>query len=107
MEDNAVIETLTRQRLQPLDVVRGEVGPEPDRHRAVLELHDQGVLRIALLRQNGGGERDESRGKNGGKSGESHVGSFVKGRGLSGQRARRAATTGGTMGAASPPIAAI
>ena len=49
VEHHPVIGALARQRLHALDVAGRHVGQELDRHRAVLELHENRVLRILDL----------------------------------------------------------
>ena len=47
MEHHAVIEALARQFLDALDMIGRQVGAQRDRHRAVLEIEDQGIFGIA------------------------------------------------------------
>ena len=49
VERRAVIEAGARQLLHPRHVVRREVGPKADRHRAAVELHEQRVFGVVLL----------------------------------------------------------
>ena len=51
VEHDAVVKALARERLQPLDMVRREIGPKLDRHGAVLQLKEERIFRIVTLGQ--------------------------------------------------------
>ena len=57
MEGRVVVEALLGERLDPLDVVRREVGAELDDDAAGGEVHEQGVLRVELRGKGRGGSR--------------------------------------------------
>ena len=48
MEDDAVVELALHQRLDLRDVLRREIGPQPDDDLAVLGGEDQRVVRVVL-----------------------------------------------------------
>src|SRR5690606_4194771 len=77
MEFQAVVEALPHEPLHPLDMLRRNVRPERDHDPAGLELEDERVLGISLLRLGETGSRREGECQNECKNSGQRLNSFL------------------------------